>query len=369
MQTKLHNLAWLAVAIIAAAVAWTAKGADYRDAVVQVAGAGQGVQPCGSGVVIDDAGHVLTAAHVVSELTDGQVRITWRNGAVRMGEVLGRDDAADVAIIRTAAAAVYIPLAEEQQFAPPGATVELIGYGGGQFRHWQAHVRGYALKHETGLWNDISLATQTIGGDSGGAIIHNGKLVAIIWGGPTAGEQGPMLATHGVSAGPIRRLVQRFCPGGQCPTQPMQPMMPMRPRSPMPQSIPARPQNCPLPAPPPQSPPQPDTGLQVRIGQLESRIAQLEQHQPKGCECDQEALLERLKVYVDARTSENETAVIDWLEANRESLRGPKGEQGEAGQDGNGADLSAEKIDALIGERIRQKLRIEVEHKPAGSTE
>jgi putative serine protease PepD len=51
----------------------------------------------GSGFVIDDNGRILTAAHVVDGASE--ITVTFRDGTSRTAEVLGQDDATDVAVL------------------------------------------------------------------------------------------------------------------------------------------------------------------------------------------------------------------------------------------------------------------------------
>lgn len=52
----------------------------------------------GSGFVIDDAGHILTASHVVDGASSSTV--TFENGATRTAKLLVQDDATDVAVLK-----------------------------------------------------------------------------------------------------------------------------------------------------------------------------------------------------------------------------------------------------------------------------
>jgi putative serine protease PepD len=52
----------------------------------------------GSGFVLDDRGHVLTNAHVVSG--SGQVRVAFADGRRSTAEVVGTDTATDIAVLR-----------------------------------------------------------------------------------------------------------------------------------------------------------------------------------------------------------------------------------------------------------------------------
>jgi putative serine protease PepD len=52
----------------------------------------------GSGFVIDDQGRILTAAHVVDGAS--QITVTFRDGTSRTAELLGQDNATDVAVLK-----------------------------------------------------------------------------------------------------------------------------------------------------------------------------------------------------------------------------------------------------------------------------
>lgn len=78
---------------------WQAVAAAVQDSVVAIevqtqAGGGQG-----SGVIIDDEGHVLTNNHVVAG-AQGNVRVTLTDGRILEGEVVGTDASTDLAVVR-----------------------------------------------------------------------------------------------------------------------------------------------------------------------------------------------------------------------------------------------------------------------------
>ena len=211
----------------------TASTAGVTDAVVRVyAGDGAG---CGTLIYAHDGrGLVLTAAHVVQR--GGSPQTQWADGETSAATVVAASRPLDIALLAVSAptSATTIPLAGSDQWPPQGETVELIGYGGGNLRHWQAKVNGYVMTEGTGKYQTLSLNTRTIGGDSGGAIVYRGRLVGVIWGGPLAGPRSPMLATHGTccvaintflqtnNADPVQ-IAQRFppaCNGPICPLPP-----------------------------------------------------------------------------------------------------------------------------------------------------
>jgi putative serine protease PepD len=73
-------------------------------------GSQQAPSGSGTGFVVDDAGHIVTAAHVVDGASSISVR--FQDGATRKATVLGRDDATDVAVLKVDAAGVKLhPLA------------------------------------------------------------------------------------------------------------------------------------------------------------------------------------------------------------------------------------------------------------------
>lgn len=53
----------------------------------------------GSGVIYDDEGHILTAAHVVTD-AGSSVTVRLADGKVRTGSVVGADDTTDIAVIK-----------------------------------------------------------------------------------------------------------------------------------------------------------------------------------------------------------------------------------------------------------------------------
>lgn len=60
----------------------------------------------GSGLVLDGAGHILTAAHVVAGATS--VTVTFQNGVRRGAKVLGADTSSDVAVLAVSPAGLSL---------------------------------------------------------------------------------------------------------------------------------------------------------------------------------------------------------------------------------------------------------------------
>lgn len=308
--------------LLAVAATGPVAAADSR-AVLQVfGGAGAG---CGTLVRVDgQRGWLLTAAHVVEG--SARCRAQWATGEASDGQVVASDEQLDVALVAldAPADAITLPLAGANEWPRQGDVVELIGYGGGRLRHWSAKVNGYALTGETQRHQTLSIDTQTIGGDSGGAIAFNDRLVGVIWGGPLAGPRGPMVATHGTCCVAIDALVRRAVPQWSANTQ-------------FAAYPPCASGNCPLVPPTIRAPMQPRdccADLRAELRKLEARVNALAQTSPA---IDEQRMLSQL---------------IERLAAD-ERFRGPPGNNGAAGSDGRDGD--AANVDA-IAERVKQRL-------------
>jgi trypsin-like peptidase len=202
--------------------------ASYHRAIVRVGRENlsePGASYSGTGTfVARDAnrGLVLTAAHVV-EQGGGQIWVDFGPGRLPAA-LLGHDAPLDLAALvveRPPADVQPIPVAGENEWPRAGDTVEVVGYGGGKFRHFAANVRGYTAKE---LRNDSQLvvAFQPISGDSGGPILYKQKVAAILWGGPCDGPQQQAYETHATCCIYINRFLDGLgCrPGNNNPQQP-----------------------------------------------------------------------------------------------------------------------------------------------------
>ena len=231
-----------------------------------------------------------------------------------------------------------MPLAGPSEWPRQGDAVELIGYGGGRLRHWSAKVNGYTLTGETNKHQTLSIDTTTIGGDSGGAIAFEGRLVGVIWGGPLAGPRGPMVATHGTCCVAIDALVRRAVPSW--------PSAPASPQAQISAYPPCASGHCPL-VPPPQirspfaQPPRGDCCAELRaeLRKLEARVNALAQS-PTVIDVQQavDAIVERM--------------------ADDDRFRGPPGNDGVDGRDGASANLDA--LAEQVKQRLAGSLRIRV---------
>ena len=181
-----------------------------RDAVVRV-NCGNG---SGSGTVVWSEGGrsvILTAAHVLGTGTDPRVR---GNGRWHKAEVLGRDDAADLAVLLVAADLPAIKVAE----ADPreGDDVLMVGVtslwskgrivGREQFNGSECYLFGC----DTGA-DDYSES-----GDSGAGVFVRGELVAVHCG-KASSEHTPYAA----GARPVRALLARVFKRSGSKTEPV----------------------------------------------------------------------------------------------------------------------------------------------------
>lgn len=145
--------------------------ADYHEAAVRVR---QG-QFAGSGCVVLHAGKlvVLTAEHVVNG-GDGS-RVELRSGPLE-ARVLTRDRTNDLAVLACRLPPRHPCLRVGSERDEPG-TFELIGFGGpgSRRRHWS--VTGHSFRHM------LIADGYVISGDSGGPVLHRGRLVGIVSGG------------------------------------------------------------------------------------------------------------------------------------------------------------------------------------------
>jgi S1-C subfamily serine protease len=71
---------------------------QVRESVVRINSAAQGGEGTGSGVVLDDDGHILTNNHVVAG--GGAIDVVLADGTSASAEVVGRDPGNDLAVIR-----------------------------------------------------------------------------------------------------------------------------------------------------------------------------------------------------------------------------------------------------------------------------
>lgn len=143
----------------------------------------------GSGFIVDEEGTVVTAAHVVDEAS--AVKVILRDGTVRSAEVLGVDDATDVAVIRFDPEGVELQPLElgDSSSLKVGAAVAAIG---APFE--------YAWSFSTGI---VSGLDRTIEAPNGFTVSHAIQTDAAVNPGNSGG---PLLDSEGEVIGVVDQI-------------------------------------------------------------------------------------------------------------------------------------------------------------------
>ena len=79
---------------------WQAVASAVKDSVVAITVSTGSGEAQGSGVIVDDAGHVVTNNHVVSGAQDGKVQVTLTDGRIFTADVVGTDSTTDLAVVK-----------------------------------------------------------------------------------------------------------------------------------------------------------------------------------------------------------------------------------------------------------------------------
>ena len=169
----------------------------------------------GTGVVVSctqGKAVLLTNHHVVGRART--ITATWENGYPARGSVVWRDRNADQAIVQIQLPedSACLPVSTKGERPHAGDAVQIAAFGGGkgELTVWNSKVNGY--RESSSGRHEIEVYGNVISGDSGGAIIHNDKIVAVLWGGPVKNTpSGPRIyATRGT----IAEFAIFHCPRG-----------------------------------------------------------------------------------------------------------------------------------------------------------
>jgi len=79
---------------------WQAVAAAVKDSVVAITVTTSQGEAQGSGVIVDDAGHIVTNNHVVSGAQDDKVQVTLTDGRIFTADVVGTDPTTDLAVVK-----------------------------------------------------------------------------------------------------------------------------------------------------------------------------------------------------------------------------------------------------------------------------
>lgn len=363
---------------------WTwSPDARHHAAVVKVSITGQ----AGSGALISASpGIVATAKHVVERGgISPTAAIGWSNGYRTTGRLIGSGAHTDLAFysVDVPENAVTTPLADAMPSV--GDTVEICGYGGPTQR-----LRHFTGKVLTSTADELTVDAPVISGDSGGAILHNGRLVAINWGARTAhapafraedGDNWPLVyPATGWGLGPIQRILTQ-CQGGSCPPQGgavwggigigggrirySQPQRGGATAPPLGGSPPEHPPARDLTPVPPTSPRSGIPELQKAIDDLRNYLEQREARpcdpSPKKPDCPAPpAQAPSPCALSEADVKRIAAQVVSSMEGNP-AFQGPPGAKGEKGDPGQAAKPANIHIDALAAEVIKKLPPVKLE--------
>ncbi len=79
---------------------WQAVASAVKDSVVAITVTTGSGEAQGSGVIVDDAGHIVTNNHVVSGAQDDTVQVTLTDGRIFTADVVGTDSTTDLAVVK-----------------------------------------------------------------------------------------------------------------------------------------------------------------------------------------------------------------------------------------------------------------------------
>ena len=242
--------------------------ADWINAIVRVSMRDKptdnflGERPGGSGTLTyhdSKRGYVLTNRHIVIDENRNHrypyAVVKWLNGTKSLGKVHYVDSDADFAIIVVSVTPdmPYLSLARSAEYPVKGQKVWMCGYGGtsGRITRWKTNYLGKETQFLSST--DIASATNTISGDSGGALVHlsqNGwRQIGVHWGWRGFKQN----RAHAVSAAYIRaRTKQDTFPRRKHPNPPWEGTRPPEGTIlPLPDELPTPPVSSPAIPPPP----------------------------------------------------------------------------------------------------------------------
>ena len=139
---------------------WTATSAAVAPSVVSITLSAGRQSGQGSGVVIDDKGHILTNNHVVSGAGNGELTVTLHDGRTYQATIAGTDPSTDLAVIT---------LADPPEDLTPIAFGDSEALKGGDPVWAIGNPLGLAGRVTTGIVSALNGPVTTSGEDSGGS--------------------------------------------------------------------------------------------------------------------------------------------------------------------------------------------------------
>jgi 2-alkenal reductase len=154
----------------------------------------------GSGVIVDNEGHVITNNHVVEGAVEGGLTVILSNGQGSPAELVGRDQIADLAVLKVDITVPATAALGDSDNLKVGETVIAIGSALGDFRNTvtvgvisglNRALRGDTVTMENMIQTDAAINH----GNSGGPLLNlSGQVVgintAVVRGGASATGEG-----------------------------------------------------------------------------------------------------------------------------------------------------------------------------------
>lgn len=161
-----------------------------RSAVVTVlnridSGRGFGGQASGSGVIIDNEGHIITNNHVIQGASPGGLQIIFDNGDSTEAELVGADPGSDLAVLKVEGSIPGFATLGDSNKLKVGETVIAIGSALGTFENTVtvgviSGLRRTLTGGNTRLENMIQTDAAINQGNSGGPLLNlSGEVVGI----------------------------------------------------------------------------------------------------------------------------------------------------------------------------------------------
>lgn len=191
--------------------------------VVNIQTSGGGASATGTGFLIDNDGTIVTNAHVVDNAETARVRLD-DNGRAVNGQVVGRDESSDLAVVRVEQSAVkgIRPLAlAESKNVQVGDLAVAIGYPLGLDRTATAGIisglgRSIRAPNDFSINNVIQTDAPINPGNSGGPLLDSrGRVIGVNSQIATTGNGGGSVGIgFAVPSDTVRQIIPRLKAGG-----------------------------------------------------------------------------------------------------------------------------------------------------------